>query len=329
MEPVVHEKPVIDGEWLNAEFDSQLKVAQVTKENALALAKDLAYDGALTVESLEEEIKFYQRRSVEAVLETGKRLLLLKEIAGHGNFFQRIEHIGFSDRMARKFMAATLKFSKRNSSSVLALPGMTQTKLLELLVLDDGEIEALNSGETVRGIQIEELECISVSELKTRIRKAERELKEQAAITSEAKRSRDERINKLEDELAVLKAQPKPERTPELIEAERIRFINDAALKIVSDVEAGLRSHFTQLEKLFPEGVVPNHARLAQQQALSQIIQAARALAGDFGVSLKAEDLERPELLWLRQSEALFGSGELAGTADSAPDASLLDDSEN
>lgn len=137
------------------------------------------------------------------------------------------------------------------------------------------------------------------------------------------------RLNAQEDEIARLTAQPKPERTPELIEAERLRYINDAVLKTVSDIEAGLRSHFTLLENLFAEGEVPNHARLAQQQALSQIIQAARALAGDFGITLKAEDLERNELLWLTQAETLFGQAEGHPASEPPVNIDLLDSDED
>ena len=109
--------------------------AQVT-----SLAAQLGYDGSLTVGALEDEIRFYQRRTVEACLELGKRLLLLKELAPHGEFVQRTELLGISKRMSQKFMSATLKFAKTNSSSLLQKAG-NQTKLLELVMLDDDEIE--------------------------------------------------------------------------------------------------------------------------------------------------------------------------------------------
>ena len=64
--------------------------------------------------------------------------------------------------------------------SVLAqLPG--DGPGIELLVLDDGEIEALNAGDEVRGIQLDDVDCMSVSELRRALRqeKADKE----AAIT--------------------------------------------------------------------------------------------------------------------------------------------------
>jgi hypothetical protein len=73
-------------------------------------------------------------------------------------------------------MAATFKFSNANSNSLLAAAG-TQTKMLELLILDDGEIEALESGETVRGVTLDKIETMSVSELKKALREAESDKK--------------------------------------------------------------------------------------------------------------------------------------------------------
>lgn len=141
-------------------------------------------------------------------------------------------------------------------------------------------------------------------DLNKKVANAEADL---AASKTRIERS-DARANLLEGEIATLTATPKAEPTPAMIEADRLRFISDATLKIVSEVDAGLRSHFTLLEKLFPDGVIPNHARLAQQQALSQVIQSARALAGDFGITLQLADLERPELLWMTQAREVFGS---------------------
>ena len=74
--PVVFEaqqKPVIDGELIMGVIGQSIREEQAAQANAVALAKELNYDGALSVAGLEDEIKFFQRLSVEAVLELGKR----------------------------------------------------------------------------------------------------------------------------------------------------------------------------------------------------------------------------------------------------------------
>ena len=180
----------IDEEAFNkaAQSLNELSIIQSTaKENASAVAEQLGYEGTLSVDSIETEIRFYQRRSVEAALELGKRLLILKELTQHGDFVPRVEQLGFSARMAQKFMSATLKFSKANSSSLLKSAG-TQTKLLELVVLDDAEIEALDSGESVRGLTLDEIETMSVSELKSALRESKADL-EASRILPKMKKS--------------------------------------------------------------------------------------------------------------------------------------------
>lgn len=139
-------------------------------DNATALADRLGYEGALTIGALEDEIRFYQRRTVEACLELGKRLLVMKELTGHGEFQQRVDLLGISQRMAQKFMASTLKFSNASPAALLAVGN--QAKLLELLVLDDCEIEALENGESARGLRLDDIESMSRNELRAALKEA-------------------------------------------------------------------------------------------------------------------------------------------------------------
>jgi len=142
--------------------------------NALALAKQIGYEGSLTVGSLEDEIRFFQRRTAEACLEMGKRLLLLKEMTPHGEFQQRLELLQIDHTMAKRFMTAAVKFAKGASTHLLKAAN-TQTKMLELLVLDDEEIEALEAGESARGITLDKIETMTVSELRAALRKAKKD----------------------------------------------------------------------------------------------------------------------------------------------------------
>lgn len=175
-------------------------------DNAIAVARQVGYDGTLTVGALEDEIRFYQRRSVEACIELGKRLLVLKELAAHGEFQQRIELLGIAPRMAQKFMSATLKFSNANSNTLLKAAG-TQTKMLELLVLDDGEIEALESGDTVRGVTLDKIETMSVSELKKALRDAKERLESKDSVIKD----KSAKIDQQAEQLAMLDAKKRNE----------------------------------------------------------------------------------------------------------------------
>ncbi len=85
---------------MSNEVITEVEIQNHTKAVA-GLATQLGYEGALTVGALEDEIRFFQQRTVEAVMELGKRLLILKEITPHGEFNKRVEMLNFTPRMAK------------------------------------------------------------------------------------------------------------------------------------------------------------------------------------------------------------------------------------
>ncbi len=164
--------------------------------NAHALAQQLGYEGALTVDALEDQVRSYQRRSVEAVMGLGASLLLLKELTPHGQFAERLEQLGIYETLARRFMSAALKFSNRHSNAVLKAAG-SQTKLLELLALDDDELDVLSAGGTARGITLERIDKMSVRELKEALRQSEKDAQFEAEKRQKAESRADTAEKKL------------------------------------------------------------------------------------------------------------------------------------
>ncbi|KAF0205508.1 MAG: hypothetical protein FD173_951 [Gallionellaceae bacterium] len=172
--PVVVEEPAINHDAIQEDMKKVNELAVMnaeTLEKAGDLATSIGYEGALTVGALEDEIRFYQRQTAEACFELGKRLLVLKELTPHGEFKTRLELLGIEYRSAARFMAVSKKFANVTTSPLLKVVE-TQSKLLELLVLDDEEVEALGGGETVRGIGLDDIETMSVRELKAKLREA-------------------------------------------------------------------------------------------------------------------------------------------------------------
>lgn len=162
----------------------------VVEANAAVLAQQLGYEGALTVGTLEDEIRFYQRRTVEALLETGKRLLLLKEMTPHGEFQQRVEMLGFADRTARRFMQAAAKTAKSATVAVLATQVKNQKAFLELVTHDDDVLENLQ--------EMDDIDRLSASQLRERLRQAEQDVK----FAAEKRTKAEERADKAEKKLA-------------------------------------------------------------------------------------------------------------------------------
>lgn len=172
--------------------------ADTIHANVAALAEQLGYDGSLTVGALEDEIRFYQRRSVEALLAVGTRLLLLKEMTPHGEFTQRAQLLGFHPRAAQRFMQAALKTSKSDNLSLLAGHIDGAGKFLELITLDDDDLAILAEGGSVAGVTLDAIDTMSASELRATLRAREKLLKDKT-----------EKINDLSVELEKANAKPK------------------------------------------------------------------------------------------------------------------------
>lgn len=233
--------PKIDDEAFSravVAFDAEGEAAQAARENALALAEELGYEGELSAAGLEAEIRFYQRRTVEACLELGKCLLLLKELTPHGKFQESIDRLGIHYRMAARLMSATIKF-KSDNLSLLKAAG-NQSKLLELVSLDDEEIEALENGESARGLTLDKIETMSASELRASLRSTQADLD----ASREAVAKRDAKVRALDEELNKKRITVIP---PDEEEKVLRQEATDIAFDIESCIKNGLRNAFASL----------------------------------------------------------------------------------
>lgn len=181
--------------------------SNVTTTNQLAistarLATSLGYEGSLTIGTLEDGIRFYQQRTAEACVEMGKRLLILKEMCPHGEFQTRLEVLGFQTRTAQKFMQAVLKISNASTPTLLSKVG-SQSKLLELVTLDDDQIEALSNGDSIGDITLDDIETMSVRELK----KAIKDARSDTAAKDELLNNKNKKIDELDAKIS-LRRQP-------------------------------------------------------------------------------------------------------------------------
>lgn len=230
-----------------------VRIQDEANDNARALAVQLQYEGPLTVAALEDQVRLYQRRTAEACMFLGASLLLLKEITPHGEFTQRAEALGLSARMARKYMSAAIKFSRGGNVAQLVGKVDTQTKLLELVALDDEDLDVLAEGGTVRGITLDKVETMNTSELRRALREAEKEKLATEKRLEVLSRQRDE----AEARAAQIAVLPPDEALAEL-QREATRRLTDAQ----GAVRGGLRMALIALKNhdedntLFAAGLV-------------------------------------------------------------------------
>lgn len=140
-------------------------LALIMNSTAQAVAEQVGYVGTMSVGALEDEIRFYQRRTVEAILETGKRLLVLKELTPHGEFTKRVELLGFAKTTAFRFMQAAMKTSKSSKLEFLSSHVKNASAFLELVTHDDDVIEDLS--------QLDDIDRMSASQLRVHVRQLE------------------------------------------------------------------------------------------------------------------------------------------------------------
>ncbi|EKP2011522.1 DUF3102 domain-containing protein [Salmonella enterica] len=143
------------------------------------------------------EAKFYMSQSAEAMLEAGKRLVILKENEPHGDFTEIVtSQLGMAERTARLIMQAAMKYcSPQLDTKRQALAVLGKTKLFELMTEDDEELAELTEGGTVAGMTLDDIDRMTSREL----RKALRESKEDLAASRKLNAEKSHEINELKE----------------------------------------------------------------------------------------------------------------------------------
>ncbi|WP_246262223.1 hypothetical protein [Aromatoleum evansii] len=141
---------------------------------------------------IQRDIAANMRRSVEACLEVGRGLTVLKSACPHGNFIARLDVLGIEQSVAQRFMQTARKFSNTASTQLLKAAG-SQTKLFEMLVLDDEQIEELELTGQTGELSLDDVATMSVKELRTAVR----EMREQKKATERLLADKNAKIDEL------------------------------------------------------------------------------------------------------------------------------------
>jgi cell fate (sporulation/competence/biofilm development) regulator YmcA (YheA/YmcA/DUF963 family) len=170
----------------------------------------LPYDRSRVV----HETRFYMAQSAEAMLEAGKRLVILKEHEPHGDFENIVrEQLALPERTAQRMMQSAIKYlSPKLQSKAPALALLGKTKLFELMTEDDDALAELADGGTVAGMSLDDIDRMSSREL----RKALREAKESLEAKDEVAAKNQKRITQLQEKAVLLQKLPADEKAKQL-----------------------------------------------------------------------------------------------------------------
>lgn len=223
---------------------------------------------------IQRDISANMRRSVEACLEVGRGLRVLKEACEHGNFVARLEVLGLDRTVAVRFMQAATKFSNVATSHHLTKAVGTQSKLFELLVLDDEQIEELERAGQTGELSLDDVATMSVKELRAKLRETRAELK----FTEEISAEKTQRIETLQREAKRINPVPPDEQRAELLK-EVSTHVNTA----LGMLNGAVAQSFA---------VLSDHDAMAGQDSLqimagyvAQLQQAIHALRDDYNLS--------------------------------------------
>ncbi|MBX9935037.1 MAG: DUF3102 domain-containing protein [Burkholderiaceae bacterium] len=233
---------VVDDRTLSLPLDATNPVDQLAmltmdaSTKAKEVARQMGYQGSMTVGALEDEIRFYQKRTVEAILETGKRLLILKELTPHGEFTQRVEMLGFTERTARRFMQVAQKTSKSANLAVLATQVKNSSAFLELVTHDDDVLDSI--------AELDGIDRLSASQLRAKVR----ELAGEKEAVEKLVADKNTKIDRLEREKQLIQKLP-PNEVMEQMMKEATAITRDA----LGAIRGGLRQALQALNDA-PDG---------------------------------------------------------------------------
>lgn len=138
------------------------------------------------------EAAFFVNQGSESFFEAGRRLILLKEHEQHGEFLKALENIGLDARAARKLMTVAARFA--DTKALQALP---RSKMLELAVLDDEDLDELDKGGSVAGLTFDEVDRMGVRELRAQLRQERKKHAEDNEASEKLLERKDKKINEL------------------------------------------------------------------------------------------------------------------------------------
>ena len=221
------------------------------REQALApFTQQLPADNQVLV----NEIRFYAHRSVEDIFEAGRRLIALRERLP-GQFIATIEEeIGLPRSVAYRFMRAAEKAQRFPSLAQIE----QRSKVYALLEAPDEELAEFEAGGDLAGIPRDEINLLTVKELRERLRKGQKtqdKLKEKIKDQDRLVEACKDEIQGLREGLssAVIEAEKQLDVELKAFQAHFNLLRSIDPDNVGNDVRGLVLGHYTRLTELVSE----------------------------------------------------------------------------
>lgn len=265
-----------------------VSVLDARAERVRAVALQVGYQlpgGGVDADLIQRDIAANMRRSVEACLEVGRGLTALKAACEHGEFGMRLGVLGIEDRVSRRFMLAAAKFSNRALAPDLTKAIGTQSKLFELLVLEDDEVEELAAGGEVRGLDADDIAGMTRNELRAALKDARETIDAKDRVLA----SNSERITSLEEKTARA-FKPRPGSEARTADEELL-------LDEIQEATAGCQFNLRRLFKAADAAIIGSERdaiQLQARQAVEYLCQQLVDIAAEFNIAVDLEERLQP-----------------------------------
>lgn len=153
----------------------------------------------------------------ERLFVIGRICIAIKEHEPHGRFGEALDRIGVKPRFAQTCMQAAIKYLGSDSRKLIA-GRLASTKLLELVSEADDELDVLGEGGTLVGLTLDEIDKMSVRELKDALRKERKATADELAARDEIIGRKDAKLRDLELKNRKAGKLPVRERGEELLQ---------------------------------------------------------------------------------------------------------------
>ncbi|HDW3810928.1 TPA: DUF3102 domain-containing protein [Klebsiella pneumoniae] len=200
------------------------------------------------------EAKFYMAQSAEAMLEAGKRILILKENEPYGDFTEIVlDQLGLQPRIAQIMAKTAFKFlSPSLGSKAKTFSHLDRSKLYELMLEDDEDLAELAEGGTIAGLTLDDVDRMSVREL----RKALREKRDEYDVKCRVVAQKDAELNEMKEQ--------KFRNIPADEEISQLRTsLQLMADSLVRETMGAITSGFERLDRDYDERGVPHAGFMA------------------------------------------------------------------
>lgn len=168
----------------------------------------------------EDKVRGHLSRSAEEMLAAGRALVVAKEHLPHGEWGGFLARLGLGETLALRMAQAAIKFSNPAMSQDLIQAAGSKSKLFELLVLDDEQIQELSNGGSVAGLELDDISRMPVSEL----RKALRDARDERKAADQLLADKNTRLDKLQSDMSSLRRKIKAQQPDEVLAQLRAEF---------------------------------------------------------------------------------------------------------